>query len=820
MKKLIYKNSKAILGALIMGVIFPFLSASAASFNTGSADPATFQTYNFTNSGTCTSCWSSSVSANPGNIITFRIYYHNSSNETAVNTRVRVNLTSDNFTSRTLSAEVFANNSASAMGSVTINLSSVQNLTFRPGSVKWYPDRGTVTMTTRPLISGQNGSEIISGAGLSIGDIASGYEHDGYVTLALDVSGSNQQIGSAPIVNTNSASSIGQNYATLNGSVNPNNSNTTAWFEYGTSQSLGTTVGNQSIGSANSNQNITSYLSNLSQNTTYYFRAVAQNSFGTTHGAIMSFVTSYQQQPPQYGSAPIVNTSLAYSITQNSATLSGSVNPNNSNTNVWFLYGTNYALNYGQVGYQSVGSGNYNTNITAYLSNLQSNTTYYFQLVAQNSYGTTYGSVVSFNTQYQSYQQPYQQPYYNYYQPQYGSAPIVYTNSASNIGSTYATLNGSVNPQSYSTNVWFEYGTTQSLGYTSGYQQLGMNNYLSNNTAYLTNLSPNTTYYFRIAAQNAYGTNYGAMLSFNTIGGGYGGYYPYQQQNAAPIVNTLQATYVYQNSALINGSVNPNGSLTTAWFEWGKDSNLGNRSDSRAIGSGSTNLNFNSVLSGLGAGTTYYYRAVAQNSYGTIYGDSVAIKTQSAYTAPQPSEKIITKTVAVKTGAALDLSLDNEEVNAGDDITLSATFRNDNSSAINDVVLKIALPAEVKYLSASPRVSNRENGILTFNLGKIGAKTQGLVTVKVSINSDAKQNSVLIFGGTLEYYDKNNNFQSVESYATARVIEGETNGFGASLLDALRGIFTGPWLYIILLLIAVGVTAWYFGKRSVMKSVL
>ena len=712
MKNLIYKNPKIILGALIIGVIFPFLSASAAAFNTGSADPATFQTYNFTNSGTCTSCWSSSVSANPSDVITFRIYYHNSSNETAVNTRVRVNLISDTFTSRSLSAEVFANNSASAMGSVTINLSSAQNLSFRPGSVKWYPDRGTVNMTTRPLISGQNGSEIVSSAGLSIGDIAPGYEHDGYVTLALDVSGSNQQTGSAPIVNTN----------------------------------------------------------------------------------------------------------MAYSITQNSATLSGSVNPNNNNTNVWFEYGTNYALNYGQVGYQSVGSGNYNTNITSYLSNLQANTTYYFQLVAQNSYGTTYGSVVSFNTQYQSY---YNNSYYNYYQPQINSAPILYTNSASNIGSTYATLNGSVNPQSYSTNVWFEYGPTQYLGYTAGYQTLGMNNYLSNATAYLNNLSPNTAYYFRIAAQNAYGTNYGSMLSFNTISGtGYSGGGYYQQQNAAPSVNTLQATYVYQNSALINGSVNPSGSLTTAWFEWGRDSNLGSKSESRAVGSGYDALKFNSILSGLSAGTNYYYRAAAQNSLGTSYGNTVAIKTQSYDYTPAPEQRIITRTVAVKTGVSLDVSLDNEEVNAGDDIIISATFKNDNSSAINDLVLKIALPAEVKYLSASPRVSNRENGILTFNLGKIGAKTQGIVTVKVNVNSDAKQNSILIFGGTLEYYDKNNNFQSIESYATARVIQGEENGFGASLLDALKGIFTSPWLYIVLLLIAVGVTAWYFGKRSVMKSSL
>jgi len=686
---------------IISGVFLPVVFAQAGSvvFNTGVSDPPTFQAYNFTRLGFCSSCWQSSVSADQNDIITMRVYYHNNSDETALNTKIRISLPGGSFTNQSATGEVFANNAASSLGTVSINLSSSQSLSFVPDSVKWYPDRGTETGTTRSLPFGQNGSELFTSSGLNIGNIEPGYAHDGYLVFAVKVSGSNQQIGGAPIVNTNSASSIGQNSATLNGSVNPNNSNTTVWFEYGTTQNLGTTVGNQSVGNANSNQNIIAYLSNLSPNTTYYFRAVAQNSFGITYGAIMSFTTGYQQSQ-QIGGAPIVNTNSASSIGQNSATLNGSVNPNNSNTTVWF-----------------------------------------------------------------------------------------------------------------------EYGPTQYLGYTTGYQNLGNANYFSNASAYLNNLSPNTTYYFRIVAQNAYGTSYGSLLSFNTLGG-YSAGGNYQPQNAAPIVNTLQATYVYQNSALINGSVNPNGSLTTAWFEWGKDYNLGNKSESRAVGSGYEALNFNSILSGLDAGTTYYYRAAAQNSFGTSYGNTVAIKTQSYNYTPPPEQKIITRTVVVKTGALLDLSLNNEEVNAGDDIIISATFKNENSSAINDVVLKIALPAEVKYLSASPRVSNRENGILTFNLGKIGAKTQGVVTVKVNVNSDAKQNSVLIFGGTLEYNDKNNNFQSIESYATARVIQGEVSGLGASLLDALRGIFTSPWFYIILLLIAVGITAWYFGKRSVMKATL
>ncbi|MBU1246564.1 hypothetical protein KJ973_01490, partial [Patescibacteria group bacterium] len=67
---------------------------------------------------------------------------------------------------------------------------------------------------------------------------------------------------------------------------------TETWFEYGTSQSNLTPTSHTPIGSGNSSVAHNRSLSNLNADTLYYYRIVAQNSFGTTPGQIVSFRTN------------------------------------------------------------------------------------------------------------------------------------------------------------------------------------------------------------------------------------------------------------------------------------------------------------------------------------------------------------------------------------------------------------------------------------------------------------------------------------------------------------------------------------------------
>jgi YVTN family beta-propeller protein len=97
------------------------------------------------------------------------------------------------------------------------------------------------------------------------------------------------------------------------------------------------------------------------------------------------------------------------------------------------------------------------------------------------------------------------------------SGPMATTSAADSIATTYATVNGVVNPNGGATTYWFEYGTsdtnlirkTSQSSLATGYRDVGV-------SIELTGLRPNTLYYYRLAASNSLGTNYGSVLSFTT----------------------------------------------------------------------------------------------------------------------------------------------------------------------------------------------------------------------------------------------------------------------------------------------------------------
>lgn len=97
--------------------------------------------------------------------------------------------------------------------------------------------------------------------------------------------------------------------------------------------------------------------------------------------------------------APTAVSSAATSITSSSATLNGTVNPNYGDTHVWFLYGTDSSLSgASQTTSQDIGSGSTNMTVSAPVTGLTANTTYYFQTVAQNSAATVKSAILSFAT--------------------------------------------------------------------------------------------------------------------------------------------------------------------------------------------------------------------------------------------------------------------------------------------------------------------------------------------------------------------------------------------------------------------------------------
>jgi Family of unknown function (DUF6701) len=97
-----------------------------------------------------------------------------------------------------------------------------------------------------------------------------------------------------PTVTTDAATSITGTGATLNGTVNPQNNNTTVTFDYGLTTGYGTTVNAMpnTIPSGSGNTAVSAALTGLSCNTTYHFRVSGVNSRGqTSNGGDLSFTT-------------------------------------------------------------------------------------------------------------------------------------------------------------------------------------------------------------------------------------------------------------------------------------------------------------------------------------------------------------------------------------------------------------------------------------------------------------------------------------------------------------------------------------------------
>ncbi|TSC68862.1 MAG: fibronectin type III domain-containing protein [Parcubacteria group bacterium Gr01-1014_56] len=307
--------------------------------------------------------------------------------------------------------------------------------------------------------------------------------------------------------------------------------------------------------------------------------------------------------------APIALTSGTAFPSDTAAVVSGTVTPNGAFTNYWYEFGTTASLG-NKTSNQSVGSGYIPIPAPAYITGLAKDTTYYFRLVAENQFGTIAGSQQTFHTTVGT-------------PAPVGSAPTTKTLAATGISRTTVNINGEVTPNKSSTQYWFEYGETPNLGFATALQSVGDGTALVPASLSLSNLAPATTHYFRLNAQNQFGTVNGAILNFKTLG---------PPLSVAPVVTTQIASPVATTTATLRGTVHPYGTQTTYWFEYSTDSLLGavlmKTTPQRSAGAGTNTVSVEANISALKSKTTYYYRTVAQNAAGTVRGEDESFTTK------------------------------------------------------------------------------------------------------------------------------------------------------------------------------------------------
>ena len=184
---------------------------------------------------------------------------------------------------------------------------------------------------------------------------------------------------------------------------------------------------------------------------------------------------------------------------------------------------------------------------------------------------------------------------------------VLTTTAATNVTSTSAKLNGTVNPGGRTMTVHFEYGATTTYGSTTT-NSVHSGNTTQSVSANIAGLSPNTTYHFRVVGISDGETRYGHDRTFRTF-----------TPTGPPVAATGAATNVASFSATLNGSVYPHGFTTTVHFQYGTTANYGFTTAPRTR-TGNNYQNVFANLSGLSAHTRYHFRIVASNAGGIRYG--------------------------------------------------------------------------------------------------------------------------------------------------------------------------------------------------------
>ena len=200
-----------------------------------------------------------------------------------------------------------------------------------------------------------------------------------------------------PVVFTESFSDVTQTSASVHATIVPFGFDTTCTFQYvddagfqanGYTGAASAPCVPSDLGSSFTFVQASADLSGLTPGTTYHFRVVATNSAGTVDGNDMTFKTA---------GPPVVVSQSATNVTDTTATLDATVNPNGLDTTCVFQYVDDAAFQGSGYGTATsvdcspfdLGSSFDNQNTSASVNGLKPNTLYHFHVVATNSTATT-----------------------------------------------------------------------------------------------------------------------------------------------------------------------------------------------------------------------------------------------------------------------------------------------------------------------------------------------------------------------------------------------------------------------------------------------
>ena len=182
--------------------------------------------------------------------------------------------------------------------------------------------------------------------------------------------------------------------------------------------------------------------------------------------------------------------------------------------------------------------------------------------------------------------------------------PTVTTAPPSEVKTTSATLNGTIDPGAIASEYHYEYGLDTSYGTSTESIDAGSGSGAIQAPGPVTGLVPNTTYHYRIVGTNAAGSIAGVDQTLTTP--------------AAPPTldgSPAFASAITPTGAHLHASVNPEHSLTSFRIEYGTTTGYGSSAPEGGaeVGEQSSDQAVAATLTGLQADTLYHFRVSAEN---------------------------------------------------------------------------------------------------------------------------------------------------------------------------------------------------------------
>jgi hypothetical protein len=335
-------------------------------------------------------------------------------------------------------------------------------------------------------------------------------------------------------------------------------------------------------------------ISNLTANTTYYYRAISKDAAGNqATSTISSFTTAQEKEditPPTISNVSVSN------ITTNSATITWTTD---ENSNSIVDYGTSESL-----GLMAGNVGELVTSHSVTLTGLSVGTTYYFQVRSQDASGNMTTDNNSGN-------------YYTFTTKTDSTPPIISNVNVAVVSDNSAAITWTTDEESTSQVV---YG----LDINYGNQTLEDRTLTKTHAVVLSGLSIQTQYYFKVISKDLAGNiaeddNNGQGYTFQTtkvageiiLGGGVamGKGPPIDVQ--PPRITKVEVVEVTHNSAKIRWQTDEN---TSGIVEYGTTQEYGNIEGSYEV----TGTGHEVLLRDLLPNTIYHFRVVSLDALGNI----------------------------------------------------------------------------------------------------------------------------------------------------------------------------------------------------------